>query len=151
MRPVSEKEIKVTDKRMFTADGELREEYQQAEEDQEPERGAPGKEPVEEPQPGPAPPAESTPGFEPTETSAGKGEPTFFDLVSVIAEPISLYLGDSTLADGGSMENLEIARLYIDLLEVLRQKSVGNLDPEEQKFLDELLYRIRMRYVQKSG
>jgi len=148
---VSEKEIKVTDKRMFTADGELREEYQQAEEDQEPERGAPGKEPVEEPQPGPAPPAESTPGFEPTETSAGKGEPTFFDLVSVIAEPISLYLGDSTLADGGSMENLEIARLYIDLLEVLRQKSVGNLDPEEQEFLDELLYRIRMRYVQKSG
>lgn len=151
MRPVSEKEIKVTDKRMFTADGELREEYQQAEEDQEPERGAPGKEPVEEPQPGPAPAAESTPGFEPTETSAGKGEPTFFDLVSVIAEPISLYLGDSTLADGGSMENLEIARLYIDLLEVLRQKSVGNLDPEEQEFLDELLYRIRMRYVQKSG
>ena len=58
MRPVSEKEIKVTDKRMFTADGELREEYQQAEEDQEPERGAPGKEPVEEPQPGPAPAAE---------------------------------------------------------------------------------------------
>jgi hypothetical protein len=148
---VSEKEIKVTDKRMFTADGELREEYQQAEEDQEPERAAPGKEPVEEPQPGPAPAAESTPGFEPTETSAGKGEPTFFDLVSVIAEPISLYLGDSTLADGGSMENLEIARLYIDLLEVLRQKSVGNLDPEEQEFLDELLYRIRMRYVQKSG
>lgn len=148
---MSEKEIKVTDKRMFTADGELREEYQQAEEDQESERGAPGKEPVEEQQPEPAPPAESTPGFEPTETSAGQGQPTFFDLVSVIAEPISLYLGDSTLADGGSMENLEIARLYIDLLEILRQKSVGNLDPEEQKFLDELLYRIRMRYVQKSG
>ena len=49
------------------------------------------------------------------------------------------------------MENLEIARLYIDLLEVLRQKSAGNLDPEEQEFLDELLYRIRMRYVQKRG
>ena len=34
MRPVSEKEIKVTDKRMFTADGELREEFQQEEEGQ---------------------------------------------------------------------------------------------------------------------
>ncbi|MGB3563895.1 MAG: DUF1844 domain-containing protein [Thermoanaerobaculia bacterium] len=148
---MSEKEIKVTDKRMFTADGELREDYRQAEEDQEPEHGGPGQEPVEEPQPEPTPPPESTPGFEPTESSAERGEPTFFDLVSVIAEPISLYLGDSTLADGGSMENLEIARLYIDLLEVLRQKTVGNLDPEEQKFLDELLYRIRMRYVQKNG
>ena len=85
------------------------------------------------------------------QTPAGPGQPTFFDLVSVLAEPISLYLGDSTLPDGESMENLEIARLYIDLLEVLRQKSAGNLDPEEQKFLDELLYRIRMRYVQKRG
>jgi hypothetical protein len=148
---VSEKEIKVTDKRMFTADGELRDEYQQAEKDQEPERGAAGKEPVEEPQPQPTPPPESTPGPEPAETPAGQREPTFFDLVSVIAEPISLYLGDSTLADGETMENLEIARLYIDLLEILRQKSAGNLDPEEQKFLDELLYRIRMRYVQKRG
>ena len=137
---MSAKEIKVTDKRMFTADGELREEYRQAKGDQEPE-----------PQPQPTPPPESTPGFEPAESSAGQGKPTFFDLVSVIAEPISLYLGDSTLTDGREMENLEIARMYIDLLEVLRQKSVGNLDPEEQKFLDELLYRIRMRYVQKSG
>ncbi|MEE9562860.1 MAG: DUF1844 domain-containing protein [Thermoanaerobaculia bacterium] len=137
---MSEKEIKVTDKRMFTANGELREEYRQAKEDQEPE-----------PQPQPTPPPASTPGFEPAESSTGQGEPTFFDLVSVIAEPISLYLGDSTLTDGREMENLEIARMYIDLLEVLRQKSVGNLDPEEQNFLDELLYRTRMRYVQKSG
>ena len=148
---MSEKEIKVTDKRMFTADGELREEFQQQEEGQEPERGAVEKEPVEEPQPQPTPPPESSPGSEPTEAPAGRPEPSFFDLVSIIAEPISLYLGDATLPDGETMENLEIARLYIDLLEVLRQKSTGNLDPEEEKFLDELLYRIRMRYVQKRG
>ena len=148
---MSDKEIKVTDKRMFTADGELRDEYQQAEKDQEPERSAAGEEPVEEPQPQPELPPESTPGPEPTESPAEQREPTFFDLVSVIAEPIALYLGDSTLADGETMENLEIARLYIDLLEVLRQKSAGNLDAEEQKFLDELLYRIRLRYVQKRG
>jgi hypothetical protein len=148
---VSEKEIKVTDKRMFTADGELREEYQQAEENQDLERGAAEEEPVEKQPPQSTPPPEPAPRSEPTATPAGPGQPTFFDLVSVIAEPISLYLGDSTLPDGDSMENLEIARLYIDLLEVLRQKVAGNLDPEEQKFLDELLYRIRMRYVQKRG
>jgi hypothetical protein len=150
VRPVSEKEIKVTDKRMFTADGELREEYLQAEDDIEPESGATGGEPAMKPPPEPAPSPESTPQVEPEQTS-GQGTPAFFDLVSVIAEPISIYLGDSTLPDGRSLENLDMARLYIDLLEVLRQKSEGNLDPEEQQFLDDLLYRIRLRYVQKRG
>lgn len=148
---MSEKEIKVTDKRMFTADGELREEFQQVEGDQESGRGNREEAPDVEPEPRPVPVEESLPDPEPTATGAAPGEPTFFDLVSIIAEPIALYLGDSTLPDGESMENLDIARLYIDLLEVLRQKSTGNLDPEEQKFLDELLYRIRMRYVQKRG
>lgn len=148
---MSEKEIKVTDKRMFTADGELREEFQQAEEDQESGSGTREDTPEAKPEPQPAPVEESLPGPEPTATPGTPGEPTFFDLVSIIAEPIALYLGDSTLPDGESMENLDIARLYIDLLEVLRRKTAGNLDPEEQKFLDELLYRIRMRYVQKRG
>lgn len=148
---MSEKEIKVTDKRMFTADGELREEFEQGKEDRESDRGTRKDAPAGQPEPQPAPVDESPPGPEATPTAAAPGEPNFFDLVSIIAEPISLYLGDSTLPDGESMENLDIARLYIDLLEVLRQKTTGNLDPEEQKFLDELLYRIRMRYVQKRG
>lgn len=151
VRPVSEKEIKVTDKRMFTADGELREEFVEAEEGQEPERGEQAGRTPEEPAAASTPPPDPTPTVEPPKTDEGRGAPTFFDLVSVIAEPIPLYLGDSTLPDGRSMENLEIARLYIDLLEVLKQKSVGNLEPEEREFLDELLYRIRLRYVQKTG
>ena len=46
--------------------------------------------------------------------------------------------------------NLEMARLHIDLLEVLRQKTAGNLDAQERAFLEDLLYRLRVRYVQKS-
>ena len=48
-------------------------------------------------------------------------------------------------------ENLEMARLHIDLLEVLRQKTAGNLTAQEAAILEDLIYRLRMRYVQKRG
>ena len=50
-----------------------------------------------------------------------------------------------------SAENLDAARLYIDLLEVLKEKTEGNLGPEEQGLLEDLLYQLRLRYVQKRG
>ena len=78
------------------------------------------------------------------------GGPSFFDLVAMLAEPVPIYLGDARLPDGESAENLEMARFYIDLMDVLRQKTLGNLSAEESAFLEDLLYRLRVRYVQKS-
>ena len=40
------------------------------------------------------------------------------------------------------------ARHTIDTLEMLRDKTEGNLDEEETKLLDGLLYELRMRYVE---
>jgi hypothetical protein len=77
--------------------------------------------------------------------------PSFYDLAALLAEPVALYLGDMELPDGQSAENLEMARLYIDLLDVLRQKTAGNLTAQEAAFLEDLLYRLRVRYVQKRG
>jgi hypothetical protein len=71
--------------------------------------------------------------------------------VAILAEPVSLYLGDARLPDGRTMENLEMARLHIDLLAVLRDKTAGNLTAQELAFLEDLLYRLRVRYVQKQG
>ena len=68
----------------------------------------------------------------------------------MLAEPVPIYLGDMDLPDGQSAENLEMAGLHIDLLEVLRQKTAGNLSAEEKDFLEDLLYRVRVRYVQKT-
>ena len=68
----------------------------------------------------------------------------------MLAEPVPIYLGDMELPDGQSAENLEMARLHIDLLEVLGQKTAGNLSAQEKAFLDDLLYRMRVRYVQKT-
>lgn len=157
------KEIKVTDKRMFTPDGELREEYRFL---NEKSTATATSEPPAEPRPEPAPQA-SAPREEPrrqpaappreertpagySATPPGLG-PTFFDLVQMLMEPAVIYLGDMPLPDGQPAENLEMARLHIDMIDVLRQKTAGNLSAQEAAFLEDLLYRLRVRYVQKQG
>ena len=44
----------------------------------------------------------------------------------------------------------ELARETIDLLGMLREKTRGNLTDEEQKFLDTLLYDLRMQFVEAT-
>lgn len=146
------KEIKVTDKRMFTPDGELREEYRDILEKStatatEPEP-APRPEPPPEPEPEPEPQRGVPLEFPSTPPGMGPG---FFDLAAMVAEPAALYLGDVPLPNGQSAEDPEMARMYIDLLDVLRQKTLGNLTAQESAFLEDLLYRLRVRYVQKRG
>ena len=41
-----------------------------------------------------------------------------------------------------------LARQTIDTLEMLRDKSRGNLDPDEVHLFDSLLYELRMRFVE---
>lgn len=157
-------DIKVTDKRMFTPDGRLREEYE-GEVSPAAEEAAP-----EPPEPAP-PPARSTaapppepilaedsgmdsgrgPSLELPGTPSAFGAPSFFDLVGALAEPASIYLGDVPLPDGGSAENLEAARFHIDLLDLLRKRTAGNLSAQEHAVLEDVLYRLRVRYVQKRG
>ena len=44
--------------------------------------------------------------------------------------------------------NLEIAQLTIDMLEMLRNKTKGNLDKDEEKFLGGVLSSLQMNYVE---
>lgn len=157
--------MKVTDKRMFTPEGELREEYRFLNEkstaaatEPEPEVSRPEPSPPEPRRPEPQRRAVGYP--EPMEDSglefpggpgAAQGGPGFLDLAAMLAEPAAIYLGDAPLPDGQWAENLEMARLHIDLLDVLRQKTAGNLTAQESAILEDLIYRLRVRYVQKSG
>lgn len=160
-----DKEIKVTDKRMFTPEGELREEYRFVEEAAAARPPAPPEPPPAEPsraEPKPSgrerrapaepdwPPAGDSPHLDLPGAPPGMG-PGFFDLAAMLAEPAAIYLGDAPLPDGQSAEDLEMARMHIDLLDVLRQKTAGNLTAQEAAFLEDLLYRLRVRYVQKRG
>jgi len=152
-------EIKVTDKRMFTPDGRLREEFAR---DAEPEEAPSARAPEPPARPAPEPPRLPPPSAPSPETPAGPrleipgtppglGGPSFLDLVGLLAEPAFLFLGDLALEDGTTAENLEEARRYIDLLDLLRQRTAGNLSAQELAVLEDLLYRLRMRYVQKRG
>lgn len=46
--------------------------------------------------------------------------------------------------------NLAVAKQNIDILEVLQQKTTGNLNEEEQALLEGVLYEVRMRFVEAS-
>ncbi len=133
---------------MFTPDGRVREEFAAA---------AASPDPAPDAAPDALAAAElpladeaAAPRLELPGSPAGLG-PTFLDLVGLLTEPVPFYLGDATLPDGQSVENLDAARLHIDLLDVLRQRTAGNLTAEEQAVLEDLLYRLRVRYVQKRG
>ncbi len=146
---MNEKRIKVTDKRLFTPDGELREEFRDL------ETATPQQE-SRESERAPAEPSSSEPSAPDPVTAqdAGPAPPeaaSFYDLVAAVAQPIALYLGDVKMPDGESMENLPLARFHIDLLEILQAKSTGNLTDQEGRFLEDLLYQLRLRYVEKSG
>jgi hypothetical protein len=44
--------------------------------------------------------------------------------------------------------NLELTRHNIDLLTMLQEKTNGNLDPQEKRLIDDLLYDLRLRFVE---
>ena len=47
-------------------------------------------------------------------------------------------------------ENIKQARLLIDTLAILKEKTKGNLSKDEETLLDNLLYELRMQYINKT-
>jgi hypothetical protein len=47
--------------------------------------------------------------------------------------------------------NLEAAKQTIDILGILKDKTKGNLNDEEGRLLESLLYELRMRYVRETA
>ena len=60
-----------------------------------------------------------------------------------------VHLGDAPSPDGEERRrNLVLARQTIDLIEVLSDKTKGNLTGNEERLLEHALYELRMRYVE---
>ncbi len=137
---------------MFTADGELREEYRRRQDDrrrqEEPANGA-APPPAARPEPPrPEPPQPSGPLSAPQEGADRPGAPAFFDLVGLLAEPASIYLREARTADPQTAaQSLELARLHVEILIILRDKTRGNLSPEEQAMLEDVLFQLRSGFV----
>lgn len=48
-------------------------------------------------------------------------------------------------------KDLQAARQNIDILEVLLEKTKGNLSDREDKLLNDILYEARLKYVNHTG
>ncbi len=48
-------------------------------------------------------------------------------------------------------KNLPLAKQTIDLIGMLKEKTKGNLTPEEAKLIENILFDLRMRYVKATG
>ncbi|HUT78449.1 MAG TPA: DUF1844 domain-containing protein [Polyangia bacterium] len=75
---------------------------------------------------------------------------------SMLAQSIAFsalhYLGLMTEPESGRTpeRDLPLARHNIEILEVLEEKTRGNLSPEEAKLIASLLYEVRMHFVEAT-
>ena len=77
-------------------------------------------------------------------------EPSILELVQMLVMQVSVGLGGMQDPQTGQQipPSLPLAKHYIDLLEVLKNKTKGNLDENEQKIVDGTLHELRMAFVQ---
>jgi hypothetical protein len=132
--------FKVVDRRGFTTDGSRRDSDQSSEEEPNPvEQGSSA---------GAA--ADTGPAAPPPIPTAG----SFQTLVSYLATTAMFQMG---LLAGPSGERIPLdlanARRTLDLLGILQEKTQGNLTPEEARMLGEVLYELRLSFleIQKRG
>jgi hypothetical protein len=133
--------FRVIDRRPFTPEGELRKEVVE-EEEREAKREAaklPAAPPETAKTPVPPPPSVDTP----------KRLPAFENLVRMLGSNAAMVLG--AYADprtGQPMIDPEAARELIDMLDGLHEKTKGNLAPEEDTLLLDLLGKLKMTYLE---
>lgn len=85
------------------------------------------------------------------QNSQQSGETTrrFIEFVLMQAQQIALMLGQIPGPDGKPMEaNLPVARVFIDQLEMIREKTRGNLTKEEEDILNKVLADLQLAFVE---
>ena len=76
----------------------------------------------------------------------------FIEFVMMHAQNAALFLGQIPNPRTGEPEiNLDLARMFIDQLEMIQEKTRGNLTNEETMVLRNALSNLQMAYVEASG
>ncbi len=135
-----EDSFRVIDRRPFTSEGELRKEIaEEVEREAKQEAAKSPAAPAEAAKTAAAPPAAETP----------KSIPAFENLVRMLGSNAAMVLG--AYADprtGQPVIDPEAARELIDMLDALHEKTKGNLAPEEDNLLLDLLGKLKMTYLE---
>jgi hypothetical protein len=132
---MSEEEIKgqgftVKDKRAFDAQGEVKDKSEKTEIGKEKGKEEPKKKEKGSP---PLP------------------EINFSSFLLSLSSSILLHLGEiEDPQSGEKKKDLVLAKQSIDIINLLKEKTKGNLTQEEEKLMEHLLYDLRMRFVKAN-
>ncbi len=158
------KELKVTDKRIFTPEGDIREEFKQEIRPAEPAAGEAAPQPLPSPAPAPAPEQNAPPREEPRNEPPPPGgdRRTLADKASNPGSAFTNFI-EPLIAQGymslGMLRNpyqpqakidTGAARQMIEILTLLKDKTRGNLTPDEEDFLDTHLGELKLAFVQRT-
>ena len=84
-----------------------------------------------------------------THTQSGELSQRFIEFVMMHAQNAALFLGQIPNPKTGESElNLELAKMFIDQLGMIQEKTRGNLTSEEAKVLGSALSNLQMAYVE---
>jgi hypothetical protein len=73
----------------------------------------------------------------------------FIELVMMNAQQAALCLGQMAHPSTGKAEvNLDAAKMFIDHLEIIKEKTRGNLNKDEEKILTSVLSELQLAFVQ---
>jgi len=156
MSDETEKSFKVTDRRIYSDSEEEREEGGSEEAgvtDEQPE-------PAEPEAAGESQAADAEPDAEdgaeedgaPQDDQAQQEFPlSFATFVISLGDSALIHLGTIPHpATGEPKPDMQAARQTIDILGILDEKTQGNLTEEEQKLMSNLLYTLRMQWIQAN-
>ena len=159
--PKKDETFKVVDRRLFTPEGEFRKEIA---EQQDRERDSPPA--ASNPTPARnATTAAGTPASNIANSSPAAGNapaatqtletpkrsPTFENLIRSLGQNAAMLLGGyADPRTGQPMLDLEGAREMIDMLDALREKTAGNLAPEEDTLLIDVLGNLKLAFMEMT-
>jgi len=131
---MSEEEIQgqgfvVKDKRTFDAKGEVKDKSEESEIGKDKGKEKPKEEKASAPLP----------------------EINFSSFLLSLSSSVLLYLGEIEDPQyGEKKKDLVLAKQSIDIINILKEKTKGNLTQEEENLLEQLLYDLRMRFVKAN-
>ena len=77
---------------------------------------------------------------------------TFTNFVLSLSTSALFHFGDFPDHEGGKTEkNLPAAKQTIDILDMLNEKTKGNLNENENNLIQGALYELKMRYVKEKA
>ena len=81
------------------------------------------------------------------------GDLSFTAFVVSLASSAAIHFGDLPDPNTGERAevNLEGAAQMIDILALLEEKTRGNLTLDERQVLEQVLYELRLRFVEATG